>query len=90
MSAPVLGLAVLALGVLVVLAAVVLALTGRRRAPATIGCALASGALLVLWVVLTAGGADAGGTVYSRSAWWALAVLAALASLALTVRDRRR
>ncbi|PRY18018.1 hypothetical protein [Kineococcus rhizosphaerae] len=91
-----LGLGVLALGALVVLAAVLLALAGRRRTPATIGCALAGAALLVVWVVLTArAGVRADGrgttaTVYDDAQWWALAVLAALTSLALTARHRRR
>lgn len=89
MNAAVLGLGVLALGVLVVLLALVLALTGRRRTPATLGCALAGAALLAVWVLLTARGAGAGGTVYSASAWWAVAVLAAVTSLVLTVRNRR-
>ena len=84
------GLLVLVLGVVVVLVAAVLALAGRRRTPATLGCALAGAVLLAVWVLLTSRGAGSGGTVYSRSAWWALAVLAALASLALTVRQRRR
>lgn len=90
MNAAVLGLGVLALGVLVVLLALCLALGGRRRTPATLGCALTGTALLVVWLVLTVRGAGAGGTVYSASAWWAVAVVAALASLALTVRNRRR
>ncbi|WP_432563392.1 hypothetical protein [Kineococcus sp. SYSU DK003] len=90
MTAAVLGLALLALGALVVLASLVSALTGRRRTPATLGCALAGAALLVVWTVLTSGAAGRGGTVYSYVQWWALAVLAALVSLVLTVRGRRR
>jgi hypothetical protein len=89
-NAAVLALLVLGLGVVVVLVTAVLAVAGRRRTPATIGCGLAGAALLVVWGLLTFRGAGAGGTVYSQTAWWVLAVVAALVSLALTVRNRRR
>ena len=90
------ALATLPLGAVVVLVAVLVALTTSPRRLPVLATALASLVLLSAWVVITAEGgvrADETGTsssIFSDAGWLAAAVALAVCSLVLNVRSLRR